>query len=151
MVAMLEILAYNRPGVLDRIAGLIRRQGWNIESLSTADAKNGQTQITLSLHGLSVDIDTLGESLSDMEGIASWRSFDPAKTLLRELLLLGLPKAKRAFMQQHGLRLIGEEGEMLYAEYTGTPAEVGALQAQAAAEGIAAARKGIVMMQKGEG
>ncbi len=150
MVAMLEVMAYNRPGVLDRIAGLIRRQGWNIESLSTADAKNGRTQITLSLHGLSVEIDALADSLDDMEGIAEWRQFTPENVLMRELLLLELPQEKRDFLQRHQLRLLCQEKGMLYAEFTGSPQEVAAMQALAAGQGLAAARKGTVILRKGE-
>lgn len=151
MIAILEVMAYNRPGVLDRITGLIRRQGWNIENLHVGYGSNGLMQITLSITGRSLDIEALGEHLADLHGIHSWRQISPEKAIVREMLLLHVPVKSALLKKVDGLRVIERGDGMLYAEFTGTPQEVEIVWSTAQEEDIYCARKGAIILPKERG
>ena len=60
----LSIIVYNKPGVMARITGLITRRGFNIESISSGDAKEaGQLRLTLVVKGDEASIERIQKQI----------------------------------------------------------------------------------------
>lgn len=126
MKKILQMLAVDHPGVLDRIVGLIRRRNWNIDSLTAGEIGDGLTQITFLLEGRDMDIASLGEHLEDMDAVRAWHTLEEGRNMLRELLLFGVPNARRALAERPGVRILSEQNGMLSCEYTDVPSGVDA-------------------------
>ena len=48
---LLSVLVENRPGVLNRVASMIRRRGFNIDSLSVGPTEDGSvSRMTIAVH-----------------------------------------------------------------------------------------------------
>lgn len=121
MQIILKVWAADRPGALDRIAGLIRRKGWNISSITAGNAQEGLSQISLALEGKDVDAGLLGEHLDELDGISRWEECAPESHCIRELLLFS---AARPLPDAPGVHEVGGRGGLVYAEYSGAPHEV---------------------------
>lgn len=151
MKAVLHLLVTNRPGVLDRIVGLIRRRSWNIDSLTVGDVGDGISQITLRLEGRSLDIEALGGHLEDIDAVRQWRTLTEADGLLRELLLFAIPQAEAAVSPPENTRVLACADGICTCEYTDTPERVDALAQALHARGIHSARSGPLPLLRGEG
>lgn len=142
MKKVLQMLAYDQPGVLDRIVGLIRRRNWNIDSLTAGEIGDGLTQITFLLEGRDMDIASLGEHLEDMDAVRVWHTLEEGSHTLRELLLFGVPSDRRALAERPGVRILSEQDRMLLCEYTDMPSGVDAFAKTLRAEGLPCTRSG---------
>jgi len=121
---ILSFWAYDRPGVLDRITGLIRRQNWNISSLTAGDIDQGISQINIALRGKKVDLQRLGDCLDELDGIRSWEVCGPDTHRVRELVMFRINKVHESVPDIEGVTITEKIGNMLYAEFIGTPDEV---------------------------
>lgn len=127
MEVMLKLWVYDRPGVLDRIAGLIRRKGWNISSLTAGDIEEGISQINIALKGQLVDARALCEHLAELDFLRVWEECTPETHVVCEMLLFSVPLGEAALARQPGMRILRETGNFLFVEFTGTPAQVNEL------------------------
>lgn len=155
MPQMLKIWAYDRPGVLDRVAGLIRRKGWNIHTLVAADVDDGLSQIDIALVGRNVNIHVLGDYLSEMDVIQGFEECTNDSHILREMLLFCLHDDGRELAGEHGAelldkigraRLVEQRGDLRYLEYSGPPREVNELLVALRARKIRCARTGALAL-----
>lgn len=146
---VLKILAYDRPGALDRIAGLIRRKGWNIDSLTAGDVGGGLTQICISMHGPAVDAESLGEHFSELDIIQSWQECRRDTYTIREMVLFCVEKSGGCIADIDGARVVVRRNGMLYAEYTGTPDEVDELLHAMRGRMISCVRSGPLVISGG--
>lgn len=147
MEVILKITANDRPGVLDRIAGLIRRHGWNVNTLTAGNLDEGITQINLSLKGHDVNMDILGERLSELHGIQGWERCVPESALIREAVLCRLPDDVHSVATWEGVRIL-ETGTPAYGEFTGTPQAVFQFIALAREYGVRCVRSGVLILDK---
>ena len=139
MKKILETRVSNRPGVLDRIVGLIRRRGWNIGSLTVGELDGSITQITMLLEGRDIDIDSLGEYLDEMDAVHSWRTLTEQADVLRELLLFCMPDGQAV---PEGARVIRAQGGVQYCEVTDMPSGIDTRVQALHAQGISCVRSG---------
>lgn len=124
MEVILKLWVYDRPGVLDRIAGLIRRKGWNIDSLTAGDIEQGVSQINMSLTGQAVEARVLCEHLEELDFLRSWEECTPETHVIWEMLLFSVPREHQSVARQEGMRIIREVNGIIFAEFTGTPEQV---------------------------
>lgn len=152
MEVILKILAYDQPGVLDRIAGLIRRNGWNVKTLTAGNVSDGITQINMSLSGHNVNLDILGERLLETYGVCSWEHILSENALVREMVLCRLPDSTQPIASREGIRLLEleEPGVFKYAEFTGTPEDVSAFMQEAREQQVDCVRSGVLILDRGE-
>jgi len=80
MPNIIRMRVYDRPGVLDRITGLIRRNGLNIKTITSGSMGEGISQITISL-GKHVRLETLGDRFREMTSVHQWERCTPATYL----------------------------------------------------------------------
>lgn len=130
MNVLIRILVYNRPGVLDRIAGIVRRRGWNIDGLTIGMTAENLMQINLSIDGQHIDVPEFGHLLSEMHDVESWEECSAQHHFVREMLLLSYRKdsgQSEVISGISGIRTIKEDEDgRIYAEYTGSPEETAA-------------------------
>lgn len=138
---ILQLDVSDRPGVLDRIVGLVRRWGWNIESLTVGSIGGGRTQITMLMEGRGIDTERLMEYLEEMDAVHDFRELTDDGSLLRELALFRVPPDDAA-LSAEGVRVLRREGGMVSCEYTASPQAVDAFVAALRGRGIACVRSG---------
>ena len=151
MKTILEVLVNDRPGVLDRIVGLIRRRSWNINSLTAGDLGSGLSQITLLLEGRDVDIASLGEYLSELDAVQQWQELTEETHMLRELLLFTVPDAGREAALRRGARMLATQDGVTAFEYTDVPSQVDEYVKLLRAEGVHCLRSGPLPLIAREG
>ena len=88
MNTILRLGVYDSPGALDRIAGLIRRNGLNITSVNAGTFKNGTAQISIVLTDARADVNKLGKQLYDINFVADYKVLGAENACIRELALI---------------------------------------------------------------
>lgn len=149
MPNIIRIRVYDRPGVLDRITGLIRRNGVNIKTITSGNVAEGVSQITISL-GEHARLERLGDQFSEMASVRQWERCTPATHLIRELLLARFSAEQKDLMED-GMRIIHEENGMAFVEYVADPVTIEETLAKLSAHGVACARGGAVGVSLAEG
>jgi|GEM_PF-2359582 len=159
MNAIIRILAFNKPGVLDRIAGIVRRRGWNIDSLTAGNitagnAPEGLMQINLSIEGQHIDTQEFGDRLSELHDVWGWEECSLQDHFIREILLFSFRKDSeqgRAVSGISGIKIIEENNGLVYAEYTGSPEEAGAVYRLLNENSISCVRVGkLILAREGD-
>lgn len=142
MKSVLQLTVLDRPGVLDRVVGLIRRRNWNIDSMTVGDLGEGLSLMTFLLEGRGLDMQALGEHLEDMDAVQAWRVGGEDGGVMRELLLFQVPEADAALAGKDGVRVLARAGGTLVCEYTDAPSRVDAFVQQLRALHLPCARSG---------
>jgi acetolactate synthase-1/3 small subunit len=160
MTVLLKIWAYDRPGVLDRIAGLIRRKGWNISTLVAAAVDGELSQIDIALEGRGLNEQALGETLAEMDAIRGVEKCTGQSHLLWDFMLICLHEDKRELAKitdSDVLAAIGqakpvkEHAGRVYLEYSGPPATVTGLMRSLRGWGIRCLHTGTLALALREG
>ena len=85
----LSVLVENKPGVLARIAGLISRRGYNIESLAVGPTESPEmSRITLQVNVDDVVLEQITKQLNKLVEVLKIVELDPASAARRELVLV---------------------------------------------------------------
>ena len=130
---ILSVLVQNKPGVLARIAGLISRRGYNIESLAVGPTESPEmSRITLQVNVSDVVLEQITKQLNKLIEVLKIVELDPS-AIRRELVLVKV----RATAETRGqlIEIIGLFGakavdltaEVITVEATGSPAKLAAL------------------------
>jgi acetolactate synthase-1/3 small subunit len=86
---VLSVLVDNAAGVLERIAGLISRRGFNIDSLSVGETDNpGLSRMTILITCSDHDLDQMVQQLSKLICVKKVLVLPSSSRVIRELLLL---------------------------------------------------------------
>lgn len=87
----LALITADRPGVLQRVAGLFSRRGYNIESITVGEAeREGTARMTIVAPAPPQGIDQVVRQLSKLIDVLEVRALPPERTIGRELLLAKL-------------------------------------------------------------
>ena len=124
MITILTLLVYNTPGVLDRVAGLFRHNGWNIESISAGVIKEGATSINISFKNQYADMKQLSKQIAKMDFVKSWEECTAQTHFIRELLLVKIRKEDFDNLQLPQKSIIYEDGGVLWVECAAAPNEI---------------------------
>src|SRR3954463_2490402 len=85
VVALVE----DRPGVLDRVASLFRRRGFNIESLTVGHTENeGLSRMTIVVDGESAPVEQVEKQLYKLIDVVKVSDLSQEDLVARELALL---------------------------------------------------------------
>lgn len=145
----IRLWVYDRPGVLDRITGVIRRRGVNIKTLTSGDTLDGVSQITITL-GAPVNLKTLCQTFSEMSSVQHWEECTPETHVVRELLLLRCKTEQRGLLPE-GARVFEEEDGLLFADFVAEPDRIGEVIRMLRENDIACVRTGALGLSKLEG
>lgn len=127
MKHVLSVTVRDRPGVLVRIAGLIARRGYNIESLSVAQSEEpGISRTTLILGSGEDAIEQVEKQLQKLIDVIKVVNHSDAPFVDRELMLIKVgvaaPEARvevRQIAQDFRARIVDVDRNTLIFEVTG--------------------------------
>ena len=121
MITILKIKAHNVPGVLDRIAGLFRHYGWNIDNLSAGEVARGVTQIKIVYKSRYIDENLLHNRISRMDYVQDWEICRDETHIMRETAILKIKEENCVSRLLKAGKILERRESVLFVEYTGTP------------------------------
>jgi acetolactate synthase I/III small subunit len=156
---VLVVLVLDRPGVLNRVASLMRARNFNIDSLAVSRTDREQvSRMTLTLHGDAVRVEQAAKQLYKLIDVLKVQDVTADQLVEHELVFVKV----RANDQNRGEiikvvelakgRVMDIAPESVIVEATGTEAEIDALVALLRTYGIKElVRTGAVVMLRGAG
>jgi acetolactate synthase I/III small subunit len=85
---ILSVLVENRPGVLARVAGLLARRSFNIDTLSVGPTDDPEfSRMTITVDGAAHPIDQVTKQLHKLVNVIKIRDLEPEETIEREMAL----------------------------------------------------------------
>jgi acetolactate synthase-1/3 small subunit len=86
---IISFIVENKPGVLFRVAWLIRRRNFNIESISVGPTENANiSRMTITLYGDEPTVEQVVKQLRKLVDIIKVSRLDPDNTVIREMALV---------------------------------------------------------------
>ena len=86
---VLSLVVENNPGVLNRVAGLFSRRGYNIDSLSVGKTNiEGMSRITVVALGDEQILTQIEKQLGKLVEVVEIQQLDPDNSVYRELVLI---------------------------------------------------------------
>ena len=97
---VLSILVDNTSGVLNRVAGLFSRRGYNIDSLTVGETENPKySRMTIVVTGDDDILEQIVKQITKLEDVRRVDVLEPSDSVTRELILVKI-KAEPAQRQQ---------------------------------------------------
>jgi len=154
-----SFLVENKPGVLFNVSNLIRRRGFNIESITVGPLEDPRySRMTITVDVDPRTLNNMVEQLDKMVEVIQVKRLDPLRTIRREMLLVKLDvtdpmsreDALKHINSNHGL-VLDMDGNTLMAEITGEPHELDSFLEKVKPIGVVEiSRTGITALEKGQ-
>ena len=156
---VLVAIVRDRPGVLNRVASLMRARNFNIESLAVSHTDRPDTsRMTIVVHGDDVAVEQAAKQLYRLIDVLKVQDVTADPTIEHELALVKVRTTDRtraeviSIVEMYKGRVVDLATDSLIVEATGTEAEVDALVALLRGFGIKElVRTGAVVMARGSG
>jgi acetolactate synthase I/III small subunit len=154
---VLVAIVNNRPGVLNRVASLMRARNFNIESLAVSHLDDPQiSRMTITLRGDDVNVEQATKQLYKLIDVLKVQDVTDDPTVQHELVLVKVRATDRnrgeliSIVEMYKARIVDMAPESVIVETTGTETEVDALIALLRGYGIKElVRTGTVVMSRG--
>ncbi|HEY6057551.1 MAG TPA: acetolactate synthase small subunit [Candidatus Limnocylindrales bacterium] len=156
---VLVAIVMNRPGVLNRVASLMRARNFNIESLAVSHTDQADvSRMTLTLNGDDVAVEQAAKQLYKLIDVLKVQDVTADPTVEHELALVKVRATDRnrteviRIVELYKGRIVDVSAESVIVEATGTEAEIDGLVALLRSFGIRElVRTGTVVMSRGAG
>ncbi len=103
---VLSVLVDNTSGVLDRIAGLFSRRGYNIDSLTVGETQNpAYSRMTIVVTGDDDILEQIVKQITKLEDVRRVDVLEPSHSVTRELILV---KVKTDASQRQQIMSVAE-------------------------------------------
>lgn len=130
---VLSVYVDNTSGVLNRVAGLFSRRGYNIDSLTVGETENPKySRMTIVVKGDEQILEQIIKQITKLEDIKKVEILEPGKSVTRELVLVKI-KVDSAQRQQviamteiFRANIVDVAKDSLMIEITGGPSKVAA-------------------------
>jgi acetolactate synthase-1/3 small subunit len=123
---VLTAVVEDHPGVLTRVAGMIRRRGFNIQGLSVGPTdEHGRSRMTLTVDAGHAEVDQVKKQLDRLVEVLEIEDLTEVPNLSRELVLVKLavtgPRRDRAVadIDRFGGRVVDVAPEHVIVEVSG--------------------------------
>jgi acetolactate synthase I/III small subunit len=154
---VLAVLVNNRPGVLNRVASLVRSRNFNIESLAVGHTERPDiSRMTLTLRGDQFAVEQMGKQLYRIVDVLKVQDLHESNVIEHELALIKVraSAARRAELlkicELYKGRVLDIGADTVVVEYAGTEQEIDALVALLGGFGIREmVRTGVVALGRG--
>lgn len=130
---VLSVLVDNTSGVLNRIAGLFSRRGYNIDSLTVGETENPAfSRMTIVVRGDDDILEQIVKQITKLEDVQRVDVLDPADSVTRELILVKIkvsPSQRPQVMSMAEIfraNIVDVAKESLMIEITGSQSKLGA-------------------------
>jgi acetolactate synthase I/III small subunit len=156
---VLIAIVLDKPGVLNRVASLMRARNFNIDSLAVSHTdREGVSRMTIALHGDDVAVEQAAKQLYRLIDVLKVQDVTAEPTVEHELALVKIraSESNRAeilrFVELSRGRVVDLADGSLVVEVTGTEGEIDAFVALVRNYGIKEmVRTGAVVMARGAG
>jgi acetolactate synthase-1/3 small subunit len=156
---VLVAIVLDKPGVLNRVASLMRARNFNIESLAVSHTDEPDvSRMTLTLHGDDVAVEQAAKQLYRLIDVLKVQDVTHDATVEHELALIKVRASDRrraeviSIVEMYKGRIVDLAAESVIVEVVGTEAEVDSLIALLRGFGIKElVRTGSVVMSRGSG
>ena len=155
---VLSVLVDNTSGVLNRVAGLFSRRGYNIDSLTVGETENPKySRMTIVVTGDDDILEQIVKQITKLEDVRRVDVLEPSDSVTRELILVKI-KAEPAQRQQvisiteiFRANIVDVAKDSLMIEITGSQSKLKAfLSLVEDYEILEIVRKGITGLARGE-
>jgi acetolactate synthase I/III small subunit len=154
---VLVVIVNNRPGVLNRVASLMRARNFNIESLAVSHLDDPEiSRMTITLRGDDMNVEQAAKQLYKLIDVLKVQDVTDDPTVQHELVLVKVRATDRnrgeliSIVEMYKARIVDMAPESVIVETTGTETEVDALIALLRGYGIKElVRTGTVVMSRG--
>jgi len=154
---VLVAIVNNRPGVLNRVASLMRARNFNIESLAVSHLDDPEiSRMTITLRADDVLVEQATKQLYKVIDVLKVQDVTDEPTVQHELALVKVRATDRtrgeliSIVEMYKARIVDMAAEAVIVETTGTESEVDALIALLRGYGIKElVRTGTVVMSRG--
>jgi acetolactate synthase I/III small subunit len=154
---VLVAIVNNRPGVLNRVASLMRARNFNIESLAVSHLDDPEiSRMTITLRGDDVNGEQAAKQLYKLIDVLKVQDVTDDPTVQHELVLVKVRATDRnrgeliSIVEMYKARIVDMAPDSVIVETTGTESEVDALIALLRGYGIKElVRTGTVVMSRG--
>lgn len=86
---LISVLVENRPGVMQRIAGMFSRRGFNMDNLTVGPAENpAYARITITVKGDEMELEQVVKQMNKLIPVIKVRELGEGETVCRELALV---------------------------------------------------------------
>ena len=155
---LLSVLVENRPGVLNRVASMIRRRGFNIDSLSVGPTEDDSvSRMTIAVHVGRQQAEQATRQLAKLIDVISIDDITGLRNVAHELLLIRMnaPVGQRTELLQVVNvflgRIVDIASSTMIIEVTGTPEKIDTFVELMRPFGIKeVARSGAVALVRGD-
>jgi acetolactate synthase-1/3 small subunit len=156
---VLVAIVLNKPGVLNRVASLMRARNFNIESLAVSHTDEPDvSRMTLTLYGDDVSVEQATKQLYRLIDVLKVQDVTTDPTVEHELALVKVRANERkrseviSIVEMYKGRIVDVAADSVIVEAVGTESEVDALIALLRGFGIKElVRTGAVVMARGSG
>jgi acetolactate synthase I/III small subunit len=156
---VLVVIVNNRPGVLNRVASLMRARNFNIESLAVGHTERpGISRMTITFRGDGFAVEQMGKQLYRIIDVLKVQDLPESGVVEHELALIKVraTNSTRAevlkVVEMYKGRVLDVSADTLIVEHGGTEQEIDALVALLSGFGIRElVRTGTVAMSRGSG
>lgn len=132
---IISALVLHKPGVLQRVAGLFTRRGFNIENITVGTSENeDMARMTIIAQGDEKVLEQITKQLNKLIDVIKVRDLEPDSTVKRELCLIKIhapaERIRSEVIQYANIfrgRIIDVSPETLTVEITGSPDKIEAL------------------------
>lgn len=154
---VLVVIVNNRPGVLNRVASLVRSRNFNIESLAVGHTERPDvSRMTISLRGDDFAVEQMGKQLYRLVDVLKVQDLPETAVVEHELALIKV-KASRSqrdevlrIVELHKGRVLDIGPETVVVEHSGTEQEIDSLVALLGGIGIREmVRTGTIALSRG--
>ena len=154
---VLVAIVNNRPGVLNRVASLMRARNFNIESLAVSHLNDPEiSRMTITLRGDDMNVEQAAKQLYKLIDVLKVQDVTDDPTVQHELVLVKVRATDRnrgeliSIVEMYKARIVDMAPDSVIVESTGTESEVDALIALLRGYGIKEmVRTGTVVMSRG--
>lgn len=132
---IISALVLHKPGVLQRVAGLFTRRGFNIENITVGTSEQeDMARMTIIARGDEKVLEQITKQLNKLIDVIKVRDLEPENTVKRELCLIKIhaisERTRSEIIQYANIfrgRIIDVSPESLTVEITGSPGKIEAL------------------------
>lgn len=132
---VISALVLNKPGVLQRVAGLFTRRGFNIDNITVGTSEQeDMARMTIISRGDEKVLEQIIKQLNKLIDVVKVRDLNPENTVKRELCLIKIKatseRVRSEIIQYANIfrgRIIDVSPETLTVEITGAPDKIEAL------------------------
>ncbi len=151
------VVVNNQPGVLNRVASLVRARNFNIESLAVGHTERPDiSRMTITLRGDDFAVEQMEKQLYRLIDVLKVQDLPDSGVIEHELALIKVKAAGRnrgellKIVELYKGRVLDVGADAIVVEYSGTEQEIDALLALLEGFGIRElVRTGVVAMSRG--